>query len=152
MGKWKLRAKEFSRICDAYSAAFDEVQDLVCEPDERQFGVRHTIDLLRSRMIELQQLRVLRLRQNAEDWGEVAGSVLGPMLGPMITEPEERVCSGRGVHGQYITLWGTWFGRVTPCATMTGCRRILVYGFCQPLSWNTAGHAHPCLDACKGAR
>lgn len=92
MGKWKLRAKEFSRICDAYSAAFDEIQDLVCDhPDDRQFGVRHTIDLLRSRMIELQQLRVLRLRQYGP---KVPQSVLGPEIVGRDLFGEERVCSG----------------------------------------------------------
>lgn len=78
-----------------------------------------------------------------------------------VPEPEALVCSGRkwevcgrellpvwevnaGVPGQRLTSYpDPRFA--TPCATMTGCGRILVYGFCQPLSWNTAGHTHPCV-------
>ncbi|MFA5053182.1 MAG: hypothetical protein WC565_03950 [Parcubacteria group bacterium] len=56
----------------------------------------------------------------------------------------ERFCSGRGVHGQYITLWGTGFGRVTPCATMTGCRRkAWPWRFCQP-QLSDSVDTHPC--------
>jgi len=93
-------------------------------------------------------------RANARLWTELQEWRSGrrirctPRAAP--PEPEERVCSGRGVHGQYITLWGTWFGRVTPCATMTGCVKKAKWDYAGFLDYGKHKGPHKtCTHPCE---
>lgn len=61
------------------------------------------------------------------------------------TKSEERVCNGRGVHGQYITLWVGWCWH-EPCVTMKGCTVYppVLWWMCSYATDYDPGHTLPC--------
>jgi len=129
--EWKNRARLLESELDDLMQQLVQLWDIASEKGERN-GVLTLVEVVRRRMIELQQLRVLRLSAN--------GSLL---LGQVAPQPEEQVCSGRNYSERGECQYGCkpdW-GHTFPCYLPNGCGKLWAR------VWWCQHHAEPRLPS-----